>query len=313
MNARAKENERLESLIEDIVQSCKFRAPSLIVTVLGDSLAPHGGTFWMGSLIELMAPLGLGERLVRTATFRLTKEGWLSARQVGRKSYYSLTKSSVKSFREAFRRVYTTTDQPWDGEWCLVFLNNSEISAELREQIKEDLFWHGFGTVSANVFAHPSMDIATVRDILKGHQVHEKAMLMRGRIDGLNDESATISFIRKCWDVDKLAADYTLFLDRFRPLWRLLHEKTPPDPRLCFIIRTTIIHEYRRLTLRDPHLPAELLSPDWAGGNAHLLCRNLYRLVYAGAEKYLLDHTETADGPLPAAGPEYYSRFGGLN
>jgi phenylacetic acid degradation operon negative regulatory protein len=134
---------------------------------------------------------------------------------------------------------------------------------------------------------------------------------MRGRIDELNDEAATSQFIRKCWDIDKLAADYTVFLERFRPLWRMLRE-TPPSPALCFIIRLIVIHEYRRLTLRDPQLPAELLDPDWAGAKARILCRNLYRLVQGSAEEYLLTHAETADGPLPAASPQYYSRFGGL-
>ena len=41
------------------------RAKSLIVTVWGDALAPHGGGAWLGDLIRLLAPFTVNERLVR--------------------------------------------------------------------------------------------------------------------------------------------------------------------------------------------------------------------------------------------------------
>src|SRR5450432_1724828 len=55
------------------------RAKSLIVTVWGDALGPHGGTAWLAGLIRLMAPFGINERLVRTSVFRLAQDGWLDA------------------------------------------------------------------------------------------------------------------------------------------------------------------------------------------------------------------------------------------
>ncbi|MDH3363454.1 MAG: hypothetical protein OEM45_07105, partial [Gammaproteobacteria bacterium] len=50
----------------------------------------------------------------------------------------------------------------------------------------------------------------------------------------------------------------------------------------------------------------------WHGAAAYQLCRNLYRIVYAGADAYLDDTIETADGPLPPPGPSFLQRFGGL-
>ena len=64
------------------------RHKSLVVTVCGDTIAPHGGGFWLGSMIELLAPLGVGDRLVRTSVFRLVQEGWLTASREGRRSRY---------------------------------------------------------------------------------------------------------------------------------------------------------------------------------------------------------------------------------
>ena len=57
-----------------------LRGGSLIVTIFGDSLLPRGGAIALGSLIDLAAPFGLNERLVRTAASRLAKEGWIEGR-----------------------------------------------------------------------------------------------------------------------------------------------------------------------------------------------------------------------------------------
>src|SRR5688572_26493895 len=54
------------------------RTGSLLITVLGDSIAPRGGIVTLGSLIRLAAPFDLPERLVRTSVGRLANEGWLS-------------------------------------------------------------------------------------------------------------------------------------------------------------------------------------------------------------------------------------------
>ncbi len=55
------------------------RAKSLVMTLFGDVITPHGGEVWLGSLIELLAPFGISDRLVRTSVYRLAEEGWLDA------------------------------------------------------------------------------------------------------------------------------------------------------------------------------------------------------------------------------------------
>jgi phenylacetic acid degradation operon negative regulatory protein len=39
------------------------------------------------ALIDLLAPLGINERLVRTSVFRLAREGWLKAKPIGRRAF----------------------------------------------------------------------------------------------------------------------------------------------------------------------------------------------------------------------------------
>ena len=51
-----------------------LRSGSLLITILGDAIAPRGGAVTLGSLITLARPFGLTERLVRTSVGRLAKE-----------------------------------------------------------------------------------------------------------------------------------------------------------------------------------------------------------------------------------------------
>src|SRR6266542_6865749 len=93
------------------------RASSLIVTIWGDALAPHGADVWLSTLFRLLAPLRINERLARTSVFRLARDGWLAAESVGRRSRYRLTSEGARRFAQAYRRVYAPPSQAWNGRW----------------------------------------------------------------------------------------------------------------------------------------------------------------------------------------------------
>lgn len=303
---------RLEDLIEGLLGSITLRAKSLIVTIYGDAVLVHGGSTWLGSLIKLVEPFGQSERMVRTAVFRLTKDQWLQATQIGRRSYYSITDIGRARFEAAHRRIYAAPQQPWNGEWVLVQSNCCGLDADAREALRRDLTWQGFGALAPNVLAHPAPDEDALRLALSDHDALDKVVLLRASADRLTSPANLKALVRSCWDLDKLVEDYNGFLERFRPVWRALEQSGDLDPQACFIIRTLLIHDYRRILLRDPMLPEEVLPPDWPGAASRLLCRNLYRLIQEPAERHLMSTLETAEGPLPAASPYFFERFGGL-
>jgi phenylacetic acid degradation operon negative regulatory protein len=118
----------LERWIRRVLAAAPPKAKSLVVTVWGDSIAPHGGAVWLSGLIGLLAPFGINERLVRTSVYRLAQEGWLSARQDGRRSLYRLTSQGQRRFEHAYRRIYAppATD-PWDGDWFAKVLTRAAV------------------------------------------------------------------------------------------------------------------------------------------------------------------------------------------
>lgn len=278
---------------------------SLIVTVFGDSILPHGGTVWLGSLIHIMAMFGLNDRGVRTAVFRLAKDGWLAPTQIGRRSYYALTESARLRFQAAHRAIYAAAPRQWDGTWTAVL--TGLLATDARDRLRDELRWQGFGQVLPGLLVHPAPDEPALRQTLHDARAAVPVMSATGKEWGQRDTIGQI--VQRAWNLDELAGRYDTFLTNFRPF---LSQTGDATDAACLVLRTLLIHEYRRILLRDPLLPDELLPPHWPGSAARLLCRNLYRLLQDGAERCLLANVETADGALPDADHRYYERFGGL-
>ena len=83
-------------------------------------------------------------------------------------------------------------------------------------------------------------------------------------------------------------------------------------PEQAFVIRSLLIHAYRRVQLHDPMLPIELLPDPWPGSEAYELARALYRRIQAGAEEHVLAALRREDADAPAADASFFLRFGGL-
>ncbi len=297
-----------QKIVDEFRSRPTLRAGSLITTVFGDSIAPRGGTLWLGSLINTMADFGISERLVRTSVFRLVKDGWLQSQQIGRRSYYSLTDDGRERFEMATHRIYGEPVAHWDGKWCLLLL--SALDTATRDVVRKECGWLGFGQMSANVLAHPSPDLADLDVTIRRLGVRDSLVVIEGQT--IRSEGAMRDLARNSWNLDEIDARYAAFVQCFRPVFKALSGKAKPAQRSAFLIRTLLIQEYRKVLLRDPLLPAELLPPGWHGSAAYQLCRNLYRAVQGQADAWLDQMMETADGPLPPPSQAFMQRFGGL-
>jgi phenylacetic acid degradation operon negative regulatory protein len=290
------------------------KAKSLVVTVWGDAIAPHGGAVWLSGLIRLMAPLGLNERLVRTSVYRLTREGWLTARSRGRRSAYRLTAEGRRRFEEAYRRIYSPPDGTWNGRWELVLAPPAGLPPAERTELRKELKWAGFGAVAPGLFIRPEQPgrrtaaLATLRALGIDHRA---TLVSAVAGDSLQDRPLE-DWIRASWDLAAVAAEYSAFVERFAPVIRTFRTLKQLDPEQCFVVRTLLIHDFRRVTLHDPQLPAALLPPRWPASSAYALCRDFYRLTHRHAERHLAATVDREGGTLPPAAPYFYRRFGGL-
>ena len=298
-----------QNLLDEFQSRPTLRAGSLITTVFGDAIAPRGGTVWLGSLIAAMSEFGISERLVRTSVFRLAKDGWLQSQQLGRRSYYSLTDDGRVRFEQATHRIYGEPADHWDGHWCLLLL--SGLDTATKDIVRKECGWLGFGAMSANVLAHPAPDLAELDVTMRRLNIDETLVVMRGQT--IRADIAMRELARNSWNLDDIDARYGEFVERFRPARKALSKSGKMSLQQAFIIRTLLIQEYRKVLLRDPWLPPELLPANWHGHAAYQLCRNLYREVCERADEFLDEIMETADGPLPPPSRAYRQRFGGLD
>ena len=284
-----------------------LRGGSLLVTIFGDAIAPRGGAITLGSLIGLAAPFGLNERLVRTSMARLADDGWLESRRHGRLSEYRLSRDGRERFNAATQQIYGDPAQPWRGAWTLVLIRHGGRAA--RAAARELLGWAGFGEPAPGVFAHPSLLASEVTRIVgRVPELRDAIVLATGESPANSHRQlATLG-----WDLGELAARYRRFVAQFRPVLSAIEQPRSCSAAAAFTVRTLLIHEYRRIHLRDPLLPAALLPSGWVGAEAYSLCRAIYARTAALAEAHLSRHTLTLSGPLPAADVAWLARFGGL-
>ena len=283
-----------------------LRGGSLIVTIFGDAIMPRGGAIALGSLIELSAPFGLNERLVRTAMARLAQAGTLESRRAGKLSEYQLSQSGRVRFAEATRRIYDDSHADWNGRWTLAIL--APLRAVQRKELREELLWRGFGEIAPNVFAHPNFDSRPFAP--ECHKEGGAAKLFLFDADLTQVEPSRL--VSLGWNLQELGLRYQRFSQRFQRVRAALQVAASLDEQSCFIVRTLLIHEYRRLHLRDPLLPARLLPVDWPGARAAQLCREIYAAIFPASEEHLSRVGAQLDGPLPGPDPAVLQRFGGL-
>lgn len=282
-------------------RAADISARSALVTILGDTVAPLGGTVWLADVIALAEPFGFNERLVRTSMFRLAAEGWVVSERVGRQSRYSLTDYGREETRAAEHRIYRPRSQVWDGAWTLVFLPDGDQGPD---ELTRHLRWRGFARMTDRVHAHPNDSVAETRQLLDRLGVDPTPPVAAARFDGDGEAPIAGSGFRTDSGLAEAEAAYRRFVERYH-LVDLDDVTGSPEPISAYALRTMVVHDLRRARLRDPDLPAALLPDNWIGRQAIELAAELYRSINDQAWSWV----EQVTGLTVAADDVVASRF----
>ena len=243
------------------------RTWSVVVTIMGDAIAPRGGVVWLGTLLPLCAAMGIDAGAVRTAVSRLVADGWLERRRAGRNSGYSLADRGQAAFAAAAARIYAGQPPDWDGRFHLVLQPRDRAALEA----------DGYGQPLPGLFIKPGPG---------GGQAEPLTL------DAAAALPAARALTAQAWKLDRLGASFTRFTDAFAALpgW------TDPAPLEAMVARTLLIHDYRRIVLHAPDLPAPLMPPGWPAEAARTLCARAYAATLPASEAWL----DGQDLPPPA-------------
>ena len=290
---------QLEALIDDFHSQERIRVWSLVITIFGDAVIPRGGELWLGSLQALMDRLRIEPSAVRAAMSRLTADGWLTRLRVGRKSFYRLAETGEAEFAEGARKIYDSRRSSWSGDWTIIVL--SAEAGESREA-REELRAAGFGALGPNMFIRPdNPDNKVVPAVLPG-EFHFFSQL--------NEQSMPRALVAQAWQLSDVEKHYADFARAFKPLSVALSTGAELDPLSAMAARSLMIHQFRRIALRDPLFPAELTPVDWKGDKARVLASLIYRRLAVSSERWLDGCRDSEGRAFSKAASNIANRFG---
>ena len=278
----------LSNLIADFAARRALRAGSFIVTIYGDVVLPRGGSVWVGNVIETCRLVGINESQTRTAISRLVEAGHMISTRDGRRSFYRLSDAAATEFRAAARTIHGPGEIANDTPWTWVYFDGADLG--------EDLVARGFGQVAPGVAVKPGR----VEIDSRGENC---LVVLRGEVAA--DHSGGLARLAaRAWDLTALGEAYGAFVDRFRPLEAALAAGERLLPEAGLAARLLLIHEFRRIALSDPGLPAGALPSPWRGHSARLLFRRCYDQLSPIADSHVAAHFADVDGPLRVQSPE---------
>jgi phenylacetic acid degradation operon negative regulatory protein len=231
---------------------------SLLMTILGEFVQPSDHQVWTATLVHALTTLGIEEGSARQALARTAADGWLSSHRVGRRARWVLTEAGRRLLVEGAHRIYTfgSGEPSWDGHWLVVFVSIPESMRVLRQKLRAQLTWAGFGSPSPGVWISPRTAVAEeAKQILDNLELSSKALSFVAEYGALGSER---DMVTAAWDLTEIDCRYREFIDEFSKL----EPQTPDD---VFVAQIRLVHEWRRFPFLDPQLPPELLPSQWSG------------------------------------------------
>jgi phenylacetic acid degradation operon negative regulatory protein len=268
------------------------RTWSIIITIYGDAVVPRGGSVWLGTLLAFFKAIGIADGVVRTAMSRLAADGWLERHRVGRNSFYRLAAKGRATFAAATEHIYAPAPRVFRGHFDLLLIGNGDD----RDAVRAALEAAGFGSPAAGVWLSPGGDIP---DAAQGVL----------RLETGGDAAALRELAARAWPLEATAQAYRRFIATFAPLADALADDAAVDDLEALVARVLLIHEYRRIVLRDPILPSEVLPLDWPGVPARDLCARLYRKLIVPSERWLDANAIDESGAALPANSDLARRF----
>jgi len=233
----------------------------MIVSFAGSYLREIGGWIAVGDLITLLAAADVGEPAVRQALVRLKSRGFFAAERRGKVAGYALTETGLRDLERGDRRIFRHGEADLDAGWVLAVFSVPEDARARRHQLRSQLGWLGFGTVSPGVWIAPRALAGPARDMLAEAELDRYVTWFSG--DHLGEVD-----VAGWWDLESLGTMYQEFLRTWEPFVAATAGPSTSDSGTAFGNYLRLIDGWRLFPRLDPGLPSALLPADWPGRRA---------------------------------------------
>ncbi len=258
----------------------------MIFTIYGDYIRHYGNKIWIGSLIRLLKEFGHNEQSVRVAVSRIMKQGWLQSEKVGNKSDYFLTPRGVARIEEAAIRIFGLKPKAWDGKWRMLMYTIPEEKRKIRDELRKELIWSGFGSIANGCWISPNNLEKEVHLLIEKYGIQAHVDFFVAEYHGPKENR---TLVEKGWPLQEIAEKHQQFISTYSARFaehETMMEKNLMSDAECFIARTMLVHEYRKFLFFDPGLPKELLPEVWIGNDAANLFEKYYKLLEQPASRF---------------------------
>lgn len=235
-----------------------------------------------------LADVGRDVAAVRQTLYRMTADGELKTRSVGRTKLYRATSFASAEIDAGLAKLFQPAEHNWDGQWTMVYVNlHGSTQRAARERVVALLAVRGFALLGNDVYFHPRDVQRDLVDALSP-AARPHVLIVRG---ALANPAATGTVIRR-WNVPHLARRYRQTIAHLETLEQ--HCASDLSNRDAFVYRFAVVFDYLGVAWDDPGLPVEVLPSDWPGENARTLAARLYERLVEQATAYadeLLEQT----------------------
>jgi hypothetical protein len=112
----------------------------------------------------------------------------------------------------------------------------------------------------------PSADLSAAFDALLAEGLADTVGKLKPLLAAdaqFGNAASDVDMVNGAWNLERLAGVYDGFVGRYQPVLDELRADAAGDidDESAFLLRILLIHDYRRLLLRDPELPDVLLPP----------------------------------------------------
>lgn len=257
---------------------------STVVTFLGAVVRPLGGWMPIAGAVDLLGEVGIDGPRVRTAVFRLKKNGWLaSASQHGARGY-ALT-GEADATLAAGDEVIWHARRPADlaDGWCIVHFSIPESMRAKRHQLRAHLSHLGFGNAGTALWIAPARMRQAAERAIAELDLTAYAAIFVGCYHGPQDLT---ELLYGAWDLAEIDQGYRDFIADYAPRE---DELVALRRREAFAAYLQLVDAWRKLPFRDPGLPREVLDAQWSAPEATALFERLVGKL----EKPALKHART--------------------